>query len=381
MNIIVYPQIYGVGGIARYLQSYLAALGDAARDTVVVTGSDEGRPLDLGGARLLHLPMGRSRLGLVAWSWRMRQTVKRLCAEHPGSVINLHIPPLLPGLLLPRCAPVVVTAHTTYLGMSGQFYQPRHFDSQWPWLSVVIKRWMEHWIFRRADRIVTLTEQGRQELLRYRQDKPIDLLPNGVSCDEFRPDGAVAKDYDVLFAGRIERRKGSRPMVLACRALVALRPDVRIAIVGYGDDDAHVQAELAGLKANVHLVGKVPFAQVMGYYQRSKVYASTSYYEGLPGTCLEAMATGLPVVAWDYLFYAGLVAPGGSGELVPVNDVPAFAKAVVGLLDDGTRRQAMGVQARAAVEQGYAWARLAPRLMAVFQAATGQAGVHHAQPR
>jgi glycosyltransferase involved in cell wall biosynthesis len=184
----------------------------------------------------------------------------------------------------------------------------------------------------------------------------------------------VAKDYDVLFAGRIERRKGSRPMVLACQALVARRPDIRIAIVGYGDDDDHVRQALSPLAANVHLVGKLPFSQVIGYYRRSRVYASTSYYEGLPGTCLEAMATGLPVVAWDYLFYAGLVVGGGNGELVAVNDIPAFAGAVLALLDDEARRSRMGAEARAAVERGYAWAKLAPALLGVFDAARADGG-------
>ena len=313
--------------------------------------------------------MGRTRLGLIVWSWRMRRTVRQLCSENPGSVVNLHIPPLLPGLLLPKCAPIVVTAHTTYLGMSGQFYQPRHFEGQWHWLSVLIKRWMEHWIFRQADRIVTLTEQGRQELLRYRKDKPIDLLPNGVSCEDFKPSAAVAQDYDILFAGRIERRKGSRPMVLVCREMVAKRPDVRIAIVGYGDDDEHVRQGLADLKENVHLVGKVPFSEVVTYYQRSRVYASTSYYEGLPGTCLEAMASGLPVVAWNYLFYAGLVVSGKHGELIAVNDVPAFADAALRLLDDARERQRLGEQARSDVSRSYAWKKLAPELLDVFRAA------------
>lgn len=369
MKIIVYPQIHGVGGIARYLQCYLQASGTAASDTVVVTGDFEQREVDLGGARLIVLPMGTSRFGLLQWSWRMRSVVRRLCAEHPGSVINLHIPPLLPGLFLPKVAPLVVTAHTTYLGMSGEFYQPRQFDSQWSWLSVQVKKWFERIIFAKADALLTLTEQGKQELLRYRQDKPIDLVPNGVDAAQFTPDATVAKDVDVLFAGRIERRKGSRPMVAVCKALVAAKPDIRISIVGYGDDMDFVTAELAPLAPAVTLHGKVPFAEVLQHYRRSKVYASTSYYEGLPGTCLEAMAVGLPAVVWNYLFYDGVVVPSINGVKVAPNATADFCGAVLALLGDNELIEKMGSAGVEIARRSYAWSGIATSIDAILGSA------------
>lgn len=370
MIVIVFPQFYGVHGIARYIQSYLLARDPSAEKLCVIAGDEEVRDLGIRNVEFIHLPMPKGRLGLIRWSWAMRQALIRLAATGQVSLVNFHIPPLLPGLFLPRVAPLVVTAHTTYLGMSGRFYQPRQFESQWSWLSVTIKMWFERIIFAKADALITLTEQGRQELLRYRRDKPIDLIPNGVVAEHFTPDNTVQKDVDVLFAGRIEQRKGSRPMVAICKALVAAKPDIRISVVGYGDDMAYVTAELANLSANVTLHGKVPFDEVLHHYRRSRIYASASYYEGLPGTCLEAMAAGLPVIAWDYLFYRSVVVHQGNGILIQVNDISSFCDETIHLLSDRELQSSYGKSGILISSGKFNWKILSRNLDALFKRRT-----------
>jgi glycosyltransferase involved in cell wall biosynthesis len=300
----------------------------------------------------------------VTWSWRVRARLKQLYAAGRISAVNFHFPPLIPGLFLPSEIPVVLTAHTTYLGMSGRYYPTPLFQGQWSALSLWIKLRMEHWIFRRVHSVITLSEQGKQEVLRYGYRGPIEIIPNGVDIAQFTPDAGQEKDIDVIFCGRIERRKGSRPMVALCQQLVAQKPDIRIVIVGYGDDDAYVQAELSPLAANVTLAGKVPFASVAQYYRRSKVYASTSYYEGLPGTCLEAMAMELPVVVFDFLFYRELVIPGVTGWFAPPNDIDAMARQVLAAAANEAEARRMGAAARNWLGSHFNWSQLAGRVSA-----------------
>ena len=275
--------------------------------------------------------------------------MRRLERERgPALAVNLHIPPLIPALFFSRQRRIVLTAHTTYLGMSGRFDQPRHFDSPWSRLSVAIKMAMERHILDRAAQVITLTEQGRQELARYGRHGGVAVIPNGVDTATFIEDPKVAQDIDVLFCGRIERRKGSRPLAEVCLRLLQARPTLRICIVGYGDDEAHVRqrlAAVAGPDGPVHFAGRVPLAAMPDLYRRSRVYASTSYYEGLPGTCLEAMATGVPAVVWNLPFYAGLVVEGCSGLLAPVNDLEHFTQRVLELIDQPDRAAALGRQA------------------------------------
>lgn len=281
-------------------------------------------------------------------------------------MINLHIPPLIPGLLLPKNIPLILTAHTTYIGMSGLFYGKNYFVSQWSGFEVRIKRVMEKQIFKRAEKIITLTEQGKQEVLTYGFKKPIEVIPNGVDIALFLPNTAASKEYDVMFCGRIERRKGSRAMVEVCLQLIQQKPDIRLLIVGYGDDDAWVNRQL-GTISNIKLTGKAKFAEMQGYYQKSKLYVSTSYYEGLPGTCLEASAMGLPTIAWDFLFYHGLVLPNKTGFLIAPNDVNAMATKIVETLVDESDYAELSANTRTHVESHYNWADLSHQILQVFK--------------
>ncbi|HEY8159667.1 MAG TPA: glycosyltransferase family 4 protein [Methylobacter sp.] len=367
MIAIVYPQFYSVGGIARYLDSFLANLPENHPPVYLITSDEHRDKRHYPGVEIIHFPYNRSRFSLFFWSLRVRNKLVSLYDEGKIQWVNLHSPPLIPGLFLPRHIPILLTAHTTYLGMSGQFYETRHFVSQWSRLSLAIKSWMEHRIFSLASKVITLTEQGRQEVLAYGFKGSVAVIPNGADVKLFTPDDAIEKNIDVLFCGRIELRKGSRPMVELCRQLIVRKPDIRIAIVGYGDDDAWVKAALEPYGHNVLMAGQVPFSETLGYYNHSRVYVSTSYYEGLPGTCLEAMAMQVPAVVWDFLFYRGLVVDGKTGALAAPNDYAVMTDKVLGLLSNPLLASEMGRNGRALLESNYNWANLARDVLGVFR--------------
>jgi glycosyltransferase involved in cell wall biosynthesis len=368
MIAIVYPQFYGVGGIARYLDSFLANLPEDHPTIYLITGDEHRVDRHYSNVELIHLPFSSSRFNLFFWSLKARKILIELYRQRKIQYVNLHIPPLIPGLFIPRKIPLILTAHTTYMGMSGQFYKTQYFVSQWGGLEIKFKVWLESRIFKQAVKIITLTEQGKQELLTYRVTKPIEIIPNGVDTSLFTQDITVTKDYDVLFCGRIEHRKGSRAMVKVCLALIQQKPNIRILIVGYGDDDVWVKSHLSNLTENINLTGKVSFSDMQHYYQSSKLYVSTSYYEGLPGTCLEAMAMGLPVVAWDFLFYKGLVEQGETGCLVEPNNIRGMVKKIINLLDSQSIMMHMQQNTRAHVEHDFNWQVLSKQILSVIWA-------------
>lgn len=369
MIALVYPQFYAVGGIARYLDSFLANIGPGAPPVFLITGMPTGQPRSFPGVEVIHIPPGRTRAGLLGWGLEASRVLRRLHRQGLVQCINFHAPPLIPGLTLPAGLPMVLTAHTTYLGMSGRYYPQRYYRSQWNGASLAVKMWMERRILARAAKVIALTEQGRDEVMSYGYTGPLRVIPNGADTRNFRPDPQAVKTVDVIFGGRIERRKGSRSMVELCKALVSARPGIRIAIVGYGEDDAWVREQLAPLGEAIDLAGKVSFAQMRDHYNRSRIYVSTSYYEGLPGTCLEAMAMGLPAVVWDFLFYRGLVLDGETGYRVPPMAIDDMRTAVLNLLDDAALASRMGAAGRRLLESGYDWRNLAPRIVAELQSA------------
>ncbi len=367
MIAVVYPQFYAVGGIARYIDSFLTNIPPGSPPVLLITGAASGPPASYPGVEVIHVQPGTSRSGLLGYGIEASRLLRRLHAEGRIQCVNFHAPPLIPGLLLPPRLPIVLTAHTTYLGMSGRFYPQRYFRSQWNATSLAIKMWMERRIFARAAKVIALTEQGRAEVMSYGYKGAIAVIPNGADTASFAPDPQATKTVDILFGGRIETRKGSRSMVELCKALVQARPAIRIDIVGYGEDEPWVRERLAPLHPAVQLAGKVSFDQMRDHYSRSRVYVSTSSYEGLPGTCLEAMAMEMPTVVWDFLFYRGLVLDGQTGWIVPPGEIDTLKNRVLSLLDDPERARRMGLAGRRLLQSTYDWKSLAPRILAEIE--------------
>jgi glycosyltransferase involved in cell wall biosynthesis len=368
MIAILCPEFYGVHGIARYVDSFLSNRPPDHPLIYLLTGDQNITTVHYDGVEIINIPLSSNRFSLIKWSLKARLIITELFNQGCIKWVNLHFPPLIPGLFIPRNIPVVLTAHTTYLGMSGRFYETRHFDSQWSNSSLAVKNWMERRIFQNVHRVIALTEQGKQEVLTYDFKGLITVIPNGADVSKFKPNIGYIKDIDVLFSGRIERRKGSVPLVELCKRLVASKPDIRICIVGYGDDDKWVAHELLPLSSNVRLTGKVPFNDMVAYYNRSYVYASTSYYEGLPGTCLEAMSMQLPVVVWDFLFYRGLVVEGLTGYLAAPNNFSVMVIKILALLANQPLAKKMGCNGRKRLESDYNWTLLSTDVLAVFEA-------------
>jgi glycosyltransferase involved in cell wall biosynthesis len=158
-------------------------------------------------------------------------------------------------------------------------------------------------------------------------------------------------------------------MVDICKALVKRNPNIHILIVGYGDDDAYVKTQLQDFATNITLAGKVKFTDMPDIYAKSRVYVSTSYYEGLPGTCLEAMASGLPAVVWDFPFYEALVVQHQTGLRVTPNDTSEMLSAIEQQLCTLKENDTLTHQVRQHVVKNFNWQALAKQLLHIFTTA------------
>lgn len=182
-----------------------------------------------------------------------------------------------------------------------------------------------------------LTEEVRQtnaELLGVDPGR-VSVIPRGVPSPDpgppasrqelGLPDGPL-----VVNVGRIAAQKGQTLLVEAFARVVAEVPMAHLVIVGRaGPAHAEVMSTVGrlGLDASVHLVGHT--SRVGDYLAHAHVFAFSSVMEGLGTAVVEAMATGVPVVAFDIPPVREATADGRFGELVPVGDVPALAGALV----------------------------------------------------
>lgn len=185
---------------------------------------------------------------------------------------------------------------------------------------------------------------------------------SGIDVDRFTPAaGDDAEPTRILTIGRLVEKKGVAYAIRAIAAVATDCPDVDYAILGDGPLRAELEALVAslGLADRVRFLGERTHDEIRAHVGRSallvapSVTAASGDEEGIPNTLKEAMAAERPVVATRHAGIPELVDDGVSGFLVPERDVDALADRIRALLDDPTRRAAMGRAGRRTVRRDY----------------------------
>ncbi|HET6980357.1 MAG TPA: glycosyltransferase family 4 protein [Pyrinomonadaceae bacterium] len=172
----------------------------------------------------------------------------------------------------------------------------------------------------------------------------------------------------VVWHGRVDfRRKGLDVLLDAWERICRERPDhdLRLVLVGTGHDAAELRAAIAGLHGILWIDEYVrDRGRLQTYLHAADVYAFPSRHEGFAVAPLEAMASGLPVVAADAPGIGDLFAGGeaSGGIVVPRGDATSFATALARLIDDEDLCRALGARARARVEESFALEAVGARL-------------------
>ena len=215
-----------------------------------------------------------------------------------------------------------------------------------------------------ADRIVASNLVERADLAWHVRASTarVAVIPCGVDTELFYPDDArrararlgIAGDRVLLFVGRLTPIKGLETLLRALAALTApgrAEPSVRLVVVGGekgGHDDTRALRRLAGelgVSDRVEFRGQQPQDALPDYYRAADLCLMPSRYESFGMVALEAMASGIPVVASRVGGLAVTVQDGVTGLLVPEGDFEALARAVGSLLRDERRRHGLGLQA------------------------------------
>lgn len=201
------------------------------------------------------------------------------------------------------------------------------------------------------------------------------IIPYGIDTALFRPpgeegNGNVAEGPPlVLFAGRLEARKGVGDLARALPSIAARVPEARFAFVGADTPTApgglswreclRAEAQAAGLESRVELPGFVPREELAPWYRAARVVVAPSPFENLALVFLEALASGRPLVGCAAGAFPEVVTDRVEGRAVPPCDPQALADAVVELLEDPATAQEMGRRARRRAEDVFAWDKVA----------------------
>lgn len=207
---------------------------------------------------------------------------------------------------------------------------------------------------------VTCT-QHNVAALRACAPRPDDVhaMYHGIDAQRFRPQGARAARATplILSVGRLRAKKGFATLIDACAQLRDRGIDFACEIVGYGEEQAHLQAAIAQLRLEdkVCLAGTMNHAALIRRYDEAAVFAAPSQItadgdrDGIPNVMLEAMAMELPVVASRVSGIPEVIEDQVNGALVEAGDARALADALARVLADAPLRARLGAAARRTV--------------------------------
>jgi sugar transferase (PEP-CTERM/EpsH1 system associated) len=220
----------------------------------------------------------------------------------------------------------------------------------------------------------------------------VTQIYNGVDTGRFHPRGGAARpgwdgsplapDSLVIgTAGRMETVKDQATLVRAFLCLLktapALAPRLRLALIGAGPlrEECRALLEAAGAADLAWLPGERD--DIPDILRGFDVFVLPSISEGASNTILEAMATGLPVVATDVGGNPELVEHGRTGLLVPAGDPVSMAQAIARYLQDPDLRAAHGAAGRARVESHFSMRSMIENYIAVYQSVLARKRAPH----
>jgi phosphatidylinositol alpha-mannosyltransferase len=357
------------GGVNEHiapLAERLIAAGHEVR--VVAPSSHQNRhdpeQLEVIGESAFGLPATGS-VANICLSYDLGPRVKQLCARERFDVVHVHEPfmPLLPFQFLRYSnATNIATFHAAREGGS-RIYAYSKF---------IIRPWWNRLHGRIAVSYPALRLIGKHFADRYR------IIPNGVDCRFFANgepiEGLTDGKRNILFLGRLEKRKGLPFLLEAYAKLKQEFPDTRLVVVG-GDGGLRSVCELyveRNRLKDVIFTGYVPEEEKPRYFRTADVYcAPNTGGESMGIVLLEALAAGKPIVASRIEGFADVLTDGSEGFLTPPRDSAALAAALKRLLLDQTLRNKMGKQA-VKTARNYDWERVSKHIVAYYEECMAQ---------
>ncbi|HEY9732373.1 MAG TPA: glycosyltransferase family 4 protein [Drouetiella sp.] len=375
-----YPPETSWGGIGAYTYQHanaLAALGHDVEVIALARKEDTVEPPVANGAEnskrhviQLHRAVWGHLLDELATIWislpyshyLFKTTIAlwnkftELHAKKPFDVVEApeH---LAEGLLvaMTKSCPLVVRLHTPHF----KFVAERYHD---------LKPSFDHTLFGMLERMTILNADAvsspSQELANYvardcgYDAKSIHIVRNGVDIEKFSPAGPKtlepSEQVTVMFAGRLEERKGIHQLIDAIPLVLEQTKNVRFVIVGrdmkVGRQSVAETVKRRLLATNssqyVQFINHVPLSEMPGLYRSADICVVPSLYENAPYTVLEAMACGRPVVATSAGGTPEYIDDGATGFVIPPGRPADIAAAIVKLVISPERRTAFGEAAR-----------------------------------
>ena len=286
------------------------------------------------------------KLGLPA-----KQALMRLWAKHRPDIVHVVTEGPLGWSALAAASklklPVSTDFHTNFHSYSA------HYGVGW--LKTPITAYLRKFHNKALSTLVP-TESLREELkgLGFRN---LEVVARGVDTALFNPQrrstalrqtwGARSADLVALSVGRLAPEKNLALTLRAYKLMRELQPQLRLVLVGDGPERGRLERENPDLIFAGMRIGE----DLAAHYASADVFLFPSVTETYGNVTVEAMASGLAVVAYDYAAAQQHIRHGDNGILVPFGAADDYAQAAAALANTGPQVRALGLRARATTEK------------------------------
>ena len=291
-----------------------------------------------------------------------------------NDLIHVHGHPYLSSFLAAKIAkryskPLVLTQHNTFI----------EYNNIWDTVEKLNDLAIGKQVLKEADKIIVVSNATKNYVLSLgAAPEKIEVLHNGVDLNRFKPSSEVkdemrkklgiSKDARVvLTVRRLVYKNGIDTLIASAEIAVKKNPKLVFVVVGKGPDFDEVKEKIVqlGMQRNLRLTGFVSDRDLPFYYNVADLFALPSKSgEGLPLVALEAMATGLPVIATNVGGTSEVMSE-AYGKLVPPNSPNSLAEAILefSLKDLSVIKKNLRIM----MEQKYSWDKNVEKLIKIYE--------------
>lgn len=297
----------------------------------------------------------------VTISPQVYQRVKKILREEKFDIVHAHEP------AAPPLCPIVL--HHSQAVNIGTFHAYRETNTAYQ-----ITRPLLTPLYNKLDGRIFVSQAVRDfTLAQFEGDYRV--IPNGVDVERFgSPEIKPVERFNdgrpnILYVGRLDKRKGFEHLLAAFPYIQAQCPDARLLVVGgfdQQDKEPFVRYTRAHHIKNVHFIGYVSRAELPRYYRTATIFCAPSTgFESFGIVLLEALAAGIPIVASDIMGYRQVLTDNQDGLLVPPGEREGIVEACVKLLKDETTRKRLS-RAGHVTAAHYDWVHIAEAVLSYY---------------
>lgn len=354
----------------RHMGHYVKVIGPASKTPTSLNGCF----IPIGKPRPVPASGSICRVTISPW---LAPKIKETLDREQFDIVHLH-EPLMPML----CTNVLRFSHAVNIGTFHAHAGSPGYEFGRPFSTFFMNKWV-----RRLDGRIAVSRPAQQFANKYFPDD-YAIIPNGVDLEHFSPNMAPIERFgdgklNILFVGRLEKRKGLNYLLEAYSRVKKEVPESRLIVVGPGTRLRNKYEKTIACEdiKDVVFVGQVNYDELPRYYKTADVFcAPATSRESFGIILLEAMATGKSIVATSIDGYASVLTHGEEGLLAPPRDVDGLYRSLMTLLTDPAMRHQMGEKGCLTATK-YSWPRVAQQVFDYYQKTLKQAvnGETHAE--